>query len=173
MSSIKKKTQQEVVAHSPAIQQIITSVPSWLLRWGIFIFFVLLFLIIGMSAFIRYPDIVKTTLKVDSGAGNVFYGEMSVPQNKLGKVKEGQEVLIKLKRYPFETYCMIVGRIKYIDPIPQQDSIFISRVDFNTGSSSLTKEIQFKKGMMADAEIIIQNVSIMKRFSRSIFKKDK
>ncbi|MGY0041097.1 hypothetical protein [Pedobacter sp. NJ-S-72] len=170
MSSIKKVTQQEVV-HSPAIQQIITSVPSWLLRWGIFIFFVLLFLIIGLSAFIRYPDIVKTTLKIDSTPGKVFYGELLIPQNKLAKVKEGQDVLIKLKRYPFETYGMIAGRIKFIDPIPQQDSIFTSRVDFNL--SSLPGQIRLKKGMMADAEIIIQDVSVMQRFSRSIFKAGK
>ena len=169
MSSIKKGTQQEVV-HSPAIQQIITSVPSWLLRWGIFIFFVLLFLIIGLSVFIRYPDIVKTTLKIDYSVGKIGYGQMLVPQNQLAKVKEGQEVLIKLKRYPFETYGMLRGRIKYIDPIPQQDSVFISRVDFNTDLSPLSEQMQLKKGMMADAEIIIQDVSVMQRFSRSIFK---
>jgi len=170
MSSVIKKETHQQVAHSPAIQQIITSVPSWLLRWGIFIFFVLLFLIIGLSAFIRYPDLVKTTLKIESSPDNLFYGEILVSQNQLNKIKEGQEVLIKLKRYPFETYGMITGRINYINPIPQHDSIYISRVDFTT---SLPGQIELKKGMTADAEVIIQNVSLMRRFSRSIFKRDK
>ncbi|MBB5634436.1 hypothetical protein HDE68_000321 [Pedobacter cryoconitis] len=166
MASIKKENEQDVI-HSPAIQHIITSVPSWVLRWGIFIFFVLLFLIIGLSAFIRYPDMVKTTMKIDSQTDKIFYGEMSVPESKLAKVKEGQKVLIKFRRYPFETYGMVTGRIKSIDQIPQDDSTFISRVDFST---DLPGRIQLKKGMMADAEIIIQDVSVMQRFSRSIFK---
>lgn len=170
MSTVIKKETQQQIAHSPAIQQIITSVPSWLLRWGIFIFFVLLFLIIGLSAFIKYPDIAKTTLKIESSPGNLFYGEMLVPQNKLAKIKEGQVVLIKLKRYPFETYGMITGRINYINPIPQHDSIYISRVDFTT---SLPGQIELKKGMIAEAEIIIEDVSLMGRFTRSIFKRDK
>ncbi|KIO77426.1 hypothetical protein TH53_09085 [Pedobacter lusitanus] len=171
MSSLKKENRQEVV-HSPAIRQIITSVPSWLLRWGIFIFFVLLFLVLGLSAFIRYPDMVLTTLKIERAADSVFYGAMQIPQNKLARVKEGQEVLIKLKRYPYETYGMIRGKIKAIDPVSGQDSLFISRVDFKNDLSGLTQPIQLKKGMTADAEIIIQDVSVMQRLSRSIFKQE-
>ena len=52
--------------HSDDVQDIITAVPSWLLRWGITLFFGILVLIIGLSAMIRYPDIVKAQLKVDS-----------------------------------------------------------------------------------------------------------
>ena len=52
--------------HSDDIQDIITTVPSWLLRWGITLFFGILVLIIGLAAMIRYPDIVKAQLKIDS-----------------------------------------------------------------------------------------------------------
>lgn len=56
----------EEIRHSDDVQDIITAVPSWLLRWGITLFFIVLVLIIGLSALIRYPDIVKAQLKVDS-----------------------------------------------------------------------------------------------------------
>lgn len=171
MPSVKKQNSQQVV-HSPAIQAIITSVPSWLLRWGIFMFFVLLILIAGLSAFIKYPDLVITTLKIDTSADQKFYGQMAVPQNMLTKVKEGQEVLIKLRRYPYQTYGTVRGTIKYIDPIPQRDSIFISKVDFNNDLSALPGHILLKDKMMADAEIITQDVTILQRLSRSIFKSD-
>src|SRR5580704_18042572 len=52
--------------HSDDMQDIITTVPSWLLRWGITLFFGILVLIIGLSALIRYPDIIKAQLKIDS-----------------------------------------------------------------------------------------------------------
>ena len=61
-----------------------------------------------------------------------FFGDMAIPQNSMGKVKEGQEVLIKLKGYPFEEYGMIRGKIKYIADVPYRDSVFISKVVLET-----------------------------------------
>jgi len=100
-----------------------------------------------------------------------FFGEMAISQSNMGKVKEGQQVLVKLKSYPFEEYGMIRGRIRYISDIPYKDSVFISKVDFKLrNSSDLKKSISLKQGMMADAEIVTQNVTVMQRLSRSMFK---
>jgi len=54
------------VRHTDDMQDIITTVPSWILRWGITLFFFILMLIIGLSALIRYPDVVDATLKISS-----------------------------------------------------------------------------------------------------------
>ncbi|WP_316801880.1 HlyD family secretion protein [Pedobacter nototheniae] len=55
---------QEV--NSEEVQDIITAVPSWILRWGITLIFAILGGIILLSALIEYPDVVKTNLKVNS-----------------------------------------------------------------------------------------------------------
>jgi len=100
-----------------------------------------------------------------------FFGEMSITQGNMGKVKEGQQVLIKLRSYPFEEYGMIKGRIKYISEVPYKDSVFISKVDFRAGGASdMRRPIHLKQGMMADAEIITQDATIMQRITRSFFK---
>jgi len=52
--------------NSEEVQEIITAVPSWILRRGITLLFVILLAIVLASAFIRYPDVVKTSLKVNS-----------------------------------------------------------------------------------------------------------
>lgn len=52
--------------HSEEVHEIITAVPSWILKWGITIVFVVLGGIVLLSALIDYPDIVKTNLKVNS-----------------------------------------------------------------------------------------------------------
>jgi len=52
--------------HTEEMQEIIGAPPSWLLRWGITVFFSILILILGLSELIRYPDIIKTQLKVRS-----------------------------------------------------------------------------------------------------------
>ena len=234
--------------HSDEIQDIITKAPSWLLRWGISLFFGILLLMLVLSAMIRYPDIVNAPLKIDSlnpaepmaskipgkieqllvtpyeivktgqplayisskektsgkyiinasQSGRVsfagviyegmafdakqvlfyiipekqqFFGEMSLTQNNMGKIKKGQQVLVKLKSYPFEEYGMIRGHIKYIAEVPYKDSIFISKVDFKIqNSSDLKRPIRLKQGMMADAEIITQDATILQRVSRSFLK---
>ncbi|MDB4919709.1 HlyD family efflux transporter periplasmic adaptor subunit [Mucilaginibacter sp.] len=100
-----------------------------------------------------------------------FFGEMTISQNNMGKVKEGQQVLVKLRSYPFEEYGMIRGKIRYIADVPYKDSVFISKVDFKIrNSSDLKKPIHLKQGMMADAEIITQDATILQRIGRSFFK---
>lgn len=107
---------------------------------------------------------------IDPG-NEAFFGQMTISQNNMGKVKEGQEVLVKLRSYPFEEYGMIRGRIKYIADVPYKDSIFISKVDFKIkNSSDLKKPIHLKQGMVADAEIITQDATILQRITRSFFK---
>jgi len=100
-----------------------------------------------------------------------FFGEMMISQNNMGKVKVGQQVLVKLRSYPFEEYGMIRGRIKYIADIPYKDSVFISKVEFRIrNTSDLKKPIHLKQGMMADAEIITQDATMLQRLERSFFK---
>ena len=107
---------------------------------------------------------------IDPG-NEAFFGQMTISQNNMGKVKEGQEVLVKLRSYPFEEYGMIRGRIKYIADVPYKDSVFISKVDFTIkNSSDLKKPIHLKQGMLADAEIITQDATILQRLTRSFFK---
>lgn len=100
-----------------------------------------------------------------------FFGEMAITQVNMGKIKEGQQVLVKLRSYPFEEYGMIRGEIKSIADVPYKDSVFISRVNFKfRNSSDMKKPIHLKQGMMADAEIITQDATLIQRLGRNFFK---
>ncbi|HEX3386303.1 MAG TPA: HlyD family efflux transporter periplasmic adaptor subunit, partial [Mucilaginibacter sp.] len=100
-----------------------------------------------------------------------FFGEMMIPQGSMGKVKEGQQVLVKLRSYPFEEYGMLKGNIKYISDVPYKDSVFLSRVDLRVvKTSDMKRPIHLKQGMMADAEIITQDATILQRITRNIIK---
>jgi len=235
----------EQTRHSDDMQDIITTVPSWLLQWGISLFFGILILIIGLSAIIKYPDIIKTQLKIDAStppkavvvkatgklakllvaqnetvkdgqplawfenttdhvkyvitapqAGKIsfagifqqnqefntnqeifyiipgdeeFYGEMAIPQDNMGEIKEGQQVLIKLKAYPFQEYGMIRGKITYITEVPYKGNLFMAKVDFELKKSpDLKKPVHLRLGLIADAEIITQDATILKRLSKSL-----
>ena len=93
-----------------------------------------------------------------------FFGEMAIPQDNMGQVKEGQEVLIKMKSYPFEQYGMIRGKISYIADVPYKDSIFLSKVYFKyKGNTDMKRPVHLKQGMLATAEIITQEATILQR----------
>ncbi|MES2652239.1 MAG: HlyD family efflux transporter periplasmic adaptor subunit [Bacteroidota bacterium] len=81
--------------NSDEIQEIITAVPSWILRRGIFLILMVLVSIILLSAFIRYPDVVKTSLRINSL--NSPKGAIAHVQGKLVKllVHENEQVVAK------------------------------------------------------------------------------
>ncbi|WP_205411306.1 HlyD family secretion protein [Mucilaginibacter pineti] len=99
-----------------------------------------------------------------------FFGKISIPQNSIGKVDEGQSVLIKMKGFPFEEFGFLRGKIKYISNVPYRDSVFIAKVDLSLNNTTdLKKSIHLKQGMTADAEIITQSATILERIGRNIF----
>lgn len=90
-----------------------------------------------------------------------YYGEIMIPQSKSSKVKVGQEVLIKVQSYPYQEYGYLRGRIDYISYIPIRDSVFFSKVILNRNEKDSV--IKLKPGILADADIITENQSIIKR----------
>ncbi len=97
-----------------------------------------------------------------------FYGEMFIPQQASSKVRVGQEVLVKVRSYPYQEYGYIHGKVSYISDIPLQDSVFFSKVDLvRTEQDSV---IKLKPGIYADAEIITEDQSIFKRIWMNLTK---
>ena len=43
---------------SDEVQEIISAVPNWMIRWGITLIFGLIVMLIALSWFIKYPDII-------------------------------------------------------------------------------------------------------------------
>ncbi|GAA3977669.1 HlyD family secretion protein [Mucilaginibacter dorajii] len=128
---------------------------------------------------VAYAGIIQQNQVLNAGQevfyinpGNeAFFGEMTIPQDNMGKVKEGQQVLIKLRSYPFEEYGMIKGKINYIADVPYKDSVFISKVDFKVDKpANIKRAIHLKQGMMADAEIVTEDATIFQRITNSVFK---
>jgi len=54
----------DIQIRSEEVQDILTSVPNWMIRWGNSLILLLLVLFILMSWFIKYPDIINTEVIV-------------------------------------------------------------------------------------------------------------
>lgn len=54
----------KIELRSEEVQDIISQVPGWLLRWGISLIFLLFIALLAISWFIRYPDVIKASVVV-------------------------------------------------------------------------------------------------------------
>lgn len=95
-----------------------------------------------------------------------YFGEISVPQYNLGKVSQGQRVLVKLHSYPFEQYGIIEGQINQFNHVPVRDSVFLSRVRLDMQRAN--PKIQLRTGLNGTAEIITEDRSLLARIYQNI-----
>ena len=160
------KNDPQLFRHSEEIRDIITTVPSIVLRWGIMLFVGIFVMIIGLAAIIHYPDIITTTLKINTH-NEKFFGEIVIPQRSIRTVAAGQRVVIKLNSYPYEQYGSLEGVIKYISASIDNNGDYLAEVEINTGASSA---IQLSPGMRGEAEIVTQDATIFQRISWNIIK---
>jgi multidrug efflux pump subunit AcrA (membrane-fusion protein) len=115
------------IRHTDDMQDIITTVPSWILRWGITLFFGILVLIIGLSALIRYPDIVNASLKIDSPnspkpvvakvPGKLV--KLLVKENEV--VKSGQPLAYIESTANHVTVLSLLANLKHLQNLVQQN----------------------------------------------------
>lgn len=56
----------KIELRSEEVQEIIAKIPNWIVRWGITAILVVILLIFAGSYFIKYPDVVTTSLKLTS-----------------------------------------------------------------------------------------------------------
>ena len=86
-----------------------------------------------------------------------------VSAKNFGKVKIGQQVIIKLQNYPFEEYGSLLGRIQTIDPSPM-GSYYRIGIQLPQGlSTSYNKKLSFVNEMPGTAEIITDDLRLFER----------
>jgi multidrug efflux pump subunit AcrA (membrane-fusion protein) len=100
-----------------------------------------------------------------------FFGEVRIPQYNMGKVRLGARTLVKLHSYPYEQYGVVQGKLTYVSDVAYRDSVFIAKVSLDDFEQKKGNgKIILKTGMLADAEIITEESSLLMRFVRNLTK---
>lgn len=55
---------QNIEIRSEEVQEILTHVPNWMIRWGNTLFFLLILMLLFISWFVKYPDVLATQVMV-------------------------------------------------------------------------------------------------------------
>ncbi|MHA4894997.1 HlyD family secretion protein [Pedobacter sp. PWIIR3] len=97
-----------------------------------------------------------------------FYGVVSISQQNIGKIRVGQQVHIKVRSYPFEEFGILTGKIQSINGFIVKDSY--SAVVAISDGKNISRKMLLKNNMLADAEIITEDLSVFKRITRSLIK---
>lgn len=102
-----------------------------------------------------------------------YFAQIFIPQTNFGKVAVGQKVLLKFNSYPYQEYGYVNGKVDFISHIPT-DSGYLARIDFSNGLiTTYNKQVQYRDGLTADAEIITKDLRLLERFYYDLVKQIK
>lgn len=94
---------------SEEVQDILTKVPHWMIRWGTVLIFVIIFMLFFVSWFIKYPDVVTTQIVITT----------NIPPEKIVSKSSGriEAILVKDKAIVSEnsTLAIIENTANYRD----------------------------------------------------------
>lgn len=94
-----------------------------------------------------------------------YFAELTIPQANFGKVATGQKVLLKFQSYPFQEFGSVLGKIEFISHIPTKENAYRAKVKLvNQLKTTYGKEVQFRDGLSANAEIVTKDISLLERF---------
>lgn len=170
LATLENTIREEQSKFIQSLNSMITETESWLRNYVISATTAGTVSYVGILQENQNVSVNQELFIINPGNSN-FFGEMQIPQYNMGKVGLGQRVLIKLHSYPFEEYGAINGKISYVTEVALKDSVFFAKIDFKEfQKNDLKTPILLKQGMMADAEIITKESSLLQRFLRNINK---
>ncbi len=107
---------------------------------------------------------------------NKYVGYIEIPSQGFGKVKEEQQVHIKLDHYPYHEYGQVNGKVIEVTQMPNRDvsgnqNIYLAKIALtNDLTSTYQKELEFKPEMSGTAEIVTEDLRLMERIFSKIRK---
>ncbi|HXC06921.1 MAG TPA: HlyD family efflux transporter periplasmic adaptor subunit, partial [Bacteroidia bacterium] len=109
---------------------------------------------------VKQGDVLMIITPEKTGA---VIGRVSILAYGSAKVKEGQQVNVKLSNYPSDEFGMLTGQISSVSLLPK-DSLYALRIVFPQGlKSSYNKQLTFKQQMTGAAEIITEKKRLLQR----------
>lgn len=77
---------QDIEIRSEEVQEILTQIPNWMIRWGNTLMLLLILMLLFISWFVKYPDVISTEIMITT----------QVPPEKIYAKTNGQiEILLK------------------------------------------------------------------------------
>lgn len=101
--------------------------------------------------------------------GASYYAEIMAGQKGLGKIKIGQQVMLRIDGYPSEEFGYLTAKVNYISEIPTRTDSFLIRAELQNGLKTNTeKNLFFRNGLTAEGQIVTDNRRLLGRILGSL-----
>lgn len=107
---------REIEIRSDEVQEILSSVPSWMIRWGISLIFGIMMICIVLAYFIKYPDVIKGTISLTT----------VTPPSKLVSKTSGEIEGLFVKDNQYVKAGGVLARIK--NPLTKEAADFLENI---------------------------------------------
>ncbi|UPZ17031.1 HlyD family secretion protein [Flavobacterium humidisoli] len=118
---------------SEEVQDILTKVPHWMIRWGTVLIFTIIVLLFFVSWFVKYPDVVKTEIVITT----------NIPPEKIVSKSSGriEAILVKNKMLVAKnsTLAIIENTANYKDIFRLKD--IVDKYDINNSQKEFPFEL--------------------------------
>lgn len=96
--------------------------------------------------------------------------EILIPQYNFGKVKPGQQVLLRFPAYPYQEFGTVKGVVEFISTTPS-DSGYLAKVCLPQGLvTNYKKQLRYNTGLSAQADIITEDMNLLQRLFNNLRK---
>lgn len=100
--------------------------------------------------------------------GDEYVGLIEVETSGVGKVKQGQKVLVKFDNYPYKEFGQVIAAVKSVSEISENNKYLIYAEFLEGLKTSYHHEITYEPEMKGTAEIITNDLRLLERFTNSI-----
>lgn len=95
---------------------------------------------------------------------NGYIGKVKAPAQNSGKLREGQDVNIRLANYPDREFGILRGKVKMISLTPDKEGNLLIDISLPKGlETSYKKEIAFQQEMSGSADIVTEDLRLIER----------
>jgi hypothetical protein len=155
----------KVELRSDEIRGIMGGMPRWTSRSGSGYLSILMALIVGISWFIKYPDVMVGRVTGSQGTAAVrldVRGTSNLARS--GRIRREQPVRVRFASYPSEDDVVVYGIIEKIVMMPGQELCSMA-IRLPDGLASDGKRVDVRRSVGERVEVITDDVRLLERLS--------
>ncbi|MGK0365981.1 MAG: multidrug resistance efflux pump [Saprospiraceae bacterium] len=118
---------------------------------------------LSVNEFVSANDEIMTIVPIGEESSGEIKGFASLPFEGAGKVVIGQRVNIWLESFPAEQFGAVIGEVKNIALVPQQNSYLVEVALPNKLQTTYDKELPFSQQMAGNANIVTEERRYLER----------
>ena len=150
-------------------QQLLTTIEQWMYTY------LIMSPIEGRVSFLKYWSDNQyvangvTLASILPSAESAVIGRMEVATANFGKVKKDETVVVKLNGYPYMEFGYLLGKIKNISSVPDENNNYIVEVVFPNGlKTTYNKPVRMIQRMDGSGQIIVKDLRLIERFIQPV-----